>query len=182
MHHLTGAELIHQVDSDLQSFITEQYVEELGPDIDIWCPDEPLSRDFMPWRPLSGGLRGASRPGKEDYEYFIILDGRGEKAWVDDVMRQVAPKTYLWEHDWDKLLDWRRKVAEKILGTLDEIPLDPPTGLDVEGQVESIRLTWTEPDDADLAGYDVWYGIYDGDEFFGGVAWKQERPRRSFTG
>ncbi len=262
---------IHTADPDLQPFVTEQYESELGEDIDIWCPDEPMFSDSLPWLPRpekyeelreegkktwwyncvsatigfdyanhmvdqestymrawlwltrrygftgilfwriqylwdrqdvwenmyaekfycqgDGTLYYPGTPDKiggetdipipslrikylreamEDYEYFHILDEMGEEQWVDDVTRTVAPKTFQWEHDWAKLLDWRRKVAEKILGTLDEVAPAPPTGLSAEGQVESIEVSWTAPTDADLAGYEVWYAIQSGDEYFGG--------------
>lgn len=262
---------IHAADPDLQAFVTEQYAEVMAPEIDIWCPDEPLFSDSLPWPPypeiyeelraegkktwwyncvsaLVGydyanhmvdqeanymrawlwltrryGFTGilfwriqylwdkqdvwedmysdsllcqgdgtlfypgvpdkiggttdiplpslrikALREGMEDYEYFHILDQRGEEAWVDDVTRTVAPKTYIWEHDPFVLLDWRRMVAEKILGVLDETPPAPPTDLSAQAQVEAIEISWTPPSDEDLAGYDVWYAIYSGDRFFGG--------------
>jgi len=262
---------IHAADPGLQVFITEQYEPELEPAIDIWCPDEPMFSDsipFMPkpyeyeqqralgkktwwyncvsatigfdysdhmvdhessymriwlwltrrygftgilfWRiqylwdrqdvwesmysekflcngdgtlyypgipdkiggttdiPLPSLRIKALREAMEDYEYFHILDEMGESDWVDDVTRTVAPKTYLWEHDPFVILDWRRKAAEKILGTLDEIAPDPPTAVTAVGQVEAVELSWTAPDDADLAGFDIWYSIYDGDRFFGG--------------
>jgi Glycoside hydrolase 123, catalytic domain/Fibronectin type III domain len=265
------ANLLHQADPELQSFITEQYTEGLGDAIDIWCPDEPLFSDTLPFPPYpekyeelraegkttwwyncvsatlgfdysnhmvdqessymriwlwltrryeftgilfwriqylwsrqdvwediyadkflcqgDGTLYYPGTPEKiggtvdiplpslrikilreamEDYEYMHILDQTGEKEWVDDVTRTVAPKTNQWEHDWNKLLDWRRKVAEKILGTLDETPPDPPAALNATADVESVALTWTAPSDADLAGFDVWYAAYSGDEFFGG--------------
>lgn len=108
------------------------------------------------------------REAMEDYEYFHILDERGDDAWVNDVVRTVAPKTYQWEHDWSTLLEWRERVAMKILGTLDETPPATPAGLAAEGEVGAIRLTWTPPADADLAGFDVWYGLYENDAYFGG--------------
>ena len=108
------------------------------------------------------------REAMEDYEYFHLLDQAQEKSWVDDVTRTVAPKSYQWEHDWAVLLDWRRKVGQKIVGVLDETPPDPPTDVMAQPDVESVRLFWTAPDDTDLEGFDVWYGLYDADAFFGG--------------
>lgn len=108
------------------------------------------------------------REAMEDYEYFHILDEMGENEWVDAVTRTVAPKTYQWEHDWQKLLDWRTTVAKKILGTLDEAPPASPTELVGTPGVEAVDLSWTAPDDADLAGYDVWYGLFPGDRLFAG--------------
>ncbi|MCZ7585050.1 MAG: fibronectin type III domain-containing protein [Deltaproteobacteria bacterium] len=108
------------------------------------------------------------REAMEDYEYFRLLDEAGEDAWVTDVTRTVAPKTFQWEHDWRAMLDWRRKVAEKILGTLDEVPPGPPADLSATGAIESVELAFTAPPDADLAGYDIYYAIYEGDAFFGG--------------
>ena len=263
---------LHNADPDLQPMVTEQYEEDLGDDIDIWCPDEPLFSDSLPWPPYPevyddlraegaktwwyncvsatvgfdyaahmvdyessymriwlwmtrryhfqgilfwgtnyltalnqdvwdsmysstflcqgdgtliypgtpnrvGGTNDIPvaslrmkylREAMEDYEYFHILDEQGDTVWVDDITRDTAPKTYQWEHDWTKLLDKRRMVAEKILGTLDETPPVAPTDLDGEADVSAVSLTWTASTDADVAGYDVWYGIYDGDEFFGG--------------
>jgi hypothetical protein len=108
------------------------------------------------------------RESMEDYEYFHLLDQRGDGDWVDGVVRTVAPKTYQWEHDGATLLEWRDRVAAKILGTLDETPPAPPTDLSAVGETDSIRLVWTPPADADLAGYDVWYGLYENDAYFGG--------------
>ena len=108
------------------------------------------------------------REAMEDYEYFHILDEMGEEQWVDDITRTVAPKTFHWEHDWARLLDWRRKVAEKILGTLDEVAPAPPMALAAIGQVEAIELSWTAPADEDLGGYEIWYAIQSGDEYYGG--------------
>ncbi len=266
------AALLHEADPDLQPFVTEQYEEELGPDIDIWCPDEPMFSDSIPWLPHpeiyeqlraqgaktwwyncvsatvgfdysnhmvdqessymriwlwltrryeftgilfwritylwtrqdvwesmyaekfdcqgDGTLYYPGTPDKiggttdipipslrikylreamEDYEYFHILDERGDKEWMDAVARTVAPKTWQWEHDWEKLLDWRRIVAEKITGDLDENAPQAPSNIRAESQVESVALSWTPPADDDLAGFDVFYSVYEGDEFFGGA-------------
>ena len=272
--HAALAARIHNADPDLRPLVTEQFESELAGDIDIWCPDEPLFSDSMPWPPYPEvyterqamgetvwwyncvsatvgfdyashmvdqestymrvwlwmtrrygfegilfwhtnaltrngqdvwdtmwydrfGCQGDGtlfypgtvdriggttdipiaslrlkylREGMEDYEYFHLLDGSGDAAWVSDVTRTVAPKTFQWEHDWQIVLDWRRKVAEKIMGTLDETPPDPPTALVAEPQVEAVMLSWTAPADADLDGYDIWYGLYDGDALFGGRA------------
>jgi hypothetical protein len=104
----------------------------------------------------------------EDYEYFHVLDERGDNDWVSEITRTVAPKTFDWEHDWRALLDWRRKVAEKILGILDEFAPDPPSDLSADPEFESVRLFWTPPGDEDLAGYDIRYAVYEGDDFVGG--------------
>jgi Glycoside hydrolase 123, catalytic domain len=262
---------LHEADPDLQPFITEQYDERLGDDIDIWCPDEPLFSDSMPFPPYPEeydrlraegaktwwyncvsatiGLDYANhmvdqessymriwlwltrrynftgilfwrinylwgrqdvwedmyadkflcqgdgtmfypgtidkiggetdvpipsirikvlREAMEDYEYLHILDEMGENEWVDNVTRTVAPKTYQWEHDWQKLLQWRTTVAKKILGTLDEDAPATPTDLVGAADIESVDLSWTAPDDADLAGYDIWYGLFPGDRLFAG--------------
>ncbi len=262
---------LHEADPDLQPFVTEQYEPELGEDIDIWCPDEPMFSDSLPWSPFpekyeelraqgaktwwyncvsatigfdysnhmvdqessymriwlwltrryeftgilfwriqylwsrqdvwesmyaepfdcqgDGTLYYPGTPDKiggttdipipslrikylreamEDYEYFHILDERGDKEWMDGVARTVAPKTWQWEHDWEKLLEWRRIVAEKITGDLDENAPDPPENLSAEARVEAAELSWSAPADEDLAGYDVFYSVYDGDQFFGG--------------
>jgi glycosyl hydrolase family 123/fibronectin type III domain protein len=109
------------------------------------------------------------REAMEDYEYFHILDQAGDADWVDDVTRTVSPKTYVWEHDWSTLLGWRERVAQKILGTADDTPPAPPTDLTADGIEGGVYLEWTAPGDADLAGYDIWYALYDGDAFFGGT-------------
>ncbi len=270
---------LHNADPDLQPMVTEQYTPALGPDVDIWCPDEPLFTDSLPWGPFpevyddlrAQGLRtwwyncvsatigfeyaahmvdqesthmriwlwltrryhfqgilfwGTNyltssqdiwdsqystrflcqgdgtmiypgtidriggetdipvaslrmkylREGMEDYEYFHLLDTGGNEQWVDDVTRTVAPLTYQWEHDWEAVLDWRRKVAEKITGDLDEQAPGAPTNLSAQPQVEAVAVSWDAPSDEDLAGFDIWYGIYDGDEFFGG---RVDADRRS---
>jgi Glycoside hydrolase 123, catalytic domain len=263
---------LHNADPDLQPMVTEQYTEALGPDVDIWCPDEPLFSDSLPWGPYPevydelraqdmktwwyncvsanfgldymthmvdhesthmrawlwltrryhfqgilfwgtnyltgrgqdiwdsqysskflcqgdgtmiypgtidriGGVTDIPvaslrmkylREGMEDYEYFHLLDEGGNEQWVDDVTRTVAPLTYQWEHDWEAVLDWRRKVGEKITGDLDEDAPAAPTNLSAEPMVEAVALTWTSPADEDLAGFDIWYGLYEGDEYFGG--------------
>ncbi|MDP8223075.1 MAG: DUF4091 domain-containing protein [Candidatus Lernaella stagnicola] len=265
------AAALHAADPDLQTFITEQYGPELDGSIDIWCPDEPLFGDSLPFPPYPEAyedLRAAGqktwwyncvsatigfdyashmldqeanymrvwlwltrryeftgilfwrinylwskqdvwenmfadnyvcqgdgtlfypgvpdkiggtsdiplpslrikilREAMEDYEYLHLLDESGDSDWVDGVTRTVAPKSWQWEHDPFVLLDWRRKVAEKILGTLDEEAPAPPAGLTAEAQVEAIALSWTPPTADDLAAYDIWYALYEGDEFFGG--------------
>jgi hypothetical protein len=108
------------------------------------------------------------RESMEDYEYFHLLDQMGYSDWVDNLTQTVAPKTFQWEHDFATLLNWRKMAAEKILGTLDETPPDPPTNLAATGLVGSIALTWTKPTATDLAGYNIHYAIYQGDDFFGG--------------
>jgi len=109
------------------------------------------------------------REAMEDYEYFHILDERGDDSWVDAITRTVAPKTYNWEHDWSVLLTWRERVAQKILGTVDETPPAAPTALNAEGIVDGVQLHRTKPTAADLAGYDIWYGRYEDDAFLGGT-------------
>lgn len=263
---------IHAADPDLQPFVTEQYEEGLGPDIDIWCPDEPLFSDSMPWPPypekyeelradgkktwwyncvsatlgfdyanhmvdqestymriwlwltrryeftgilfwrisylwskqdvwenmysdrylcqgdgtlyypgIPSRIGGSTdipipsirikvlREAMEDYEYFILLDQSGSDEWVDDLVRSVAPKSFQWEHDWEKLLYWRKIVAEKIMGTLDEDAPDPPNNLSGTAMNQAVELSWTAPQDADLDGFDIWYALYEGDAFFGGT-------------
>ena len=264
---------IHNAHPGLQPMVTEQYEEDLDGDIDIWCPDEPLFSDSMPWPPYPekydevrdagmktwwyncvsattgfgyashmidqesthmrawlwltrryhfqgilfwhtlynyrGGqdlwsdnfayqfvcqgdgtmiypgvvskIGGSSdipvaslrmkylREGMEDYEYFHLLDLAGYEDWVDGVTLTVAPKTWQFERDWERVLDWRRKVAEKILGELDEIPPAAPTDVDGTPDIEAVELTWTAPTAPDLAGYEIWYVIYEGDELFGGM-------------
>ncbi|NLH50385.1 MAG: DUF4091 domain-containing protein [Myxococcales bacterium] len=109
------------------------------------------------------------REAMEDYEYFHLLDQRGDAEWMSAVARTAAPKTYHWEKDWSVLLDWRRKVAEKILGVLDEDAPNPPSDLQATAQVEAIAVTWTKPAAADLAGFEIWYGLHENDSFFGGT-------------
>jgi hypothetical protein len=109
------------------------------------------------------------RKAMEDYEYFRLLDQQGDGPWVDAMMLAVAPSSIAWEHDWATLVDWRRKAGEKIAGTLDETPPDPPTNLAGTPLVRGASLSWTPPAAPDLAGYDVHYAIYQGDDFFGGT-------------
>jgi len=109
------------------------------------------------------------REAMEDYEYFHLLDEGGDEEWVDAVTRTVAPKTYNWEHDWRALLRWREKVAQKILGTADETPPGPPTEMSAEGIVDGVRLEWTKPTAADLAGFDIYYALYEDDQYLGGT-------------
>ncbi|NLH48955.1 MAG: DUF4091 domain-containing protein [Myxococcales bacterium] len=108
------------------------------------------------------------REGMEDYEYFHLLDNQGDAEWVDAVTRTVGPKSYVWEHDWSTLLNWRERVAQRILGTSDDTPPAPPTNLTAAGVANGVELTWTKPTAPDLAGYEFWYGLYEGDAFFGG--------------
>jgi len=263
---------LHAADPDLRPLVTEQFEEGLAGDVDIWCPDEPLFSDSMPYPPFPevyeerralgettwwyncvsavmfldyanhsvdavsnymriwtwltrryhftgilfwhtvyvialgndpwesmyaspffqgdgsviypgtidriGGetdIPIASlrmkylREAMEDYEYFHILDLRGDDGWVDDVTRTVAPKSYVWEHDWRTLLGWRERVAQKILGIADDTPPDAPTDLTAAGVALGVQLHWTLPAAEDLAGFDIWYGIYEDDAYFGGT-------------
>lgn len=264
---------LHTADEDLQPMVTEQFEEGLAGDVDIWCPDEPLFSDSMPFPPFPevyeerrelegettwwyncvsavmfldyanhsvdansnymriwtwltrryhftgilfwhtvyvitqwndpwesmyaspffqgdgsviypgtvdriGGVADIPiaslrmkylREAMEDYEYFHILDLRGENAWVDDVTRTVAPKSYVWEHDWRALLGWRERVAQKILGIADDTPPEPPADLTAAGIVAGVQLHWTPPTADDLAGFDIWYGLYEDDAYFGGT-------------
>jgi len=83
------------------------------------------------------------REGFEDYEYFRILDEMGHEAWLDEQLQRFCPKTYVWEHDTSKLYDLRRKLAEKILGTLDEQPPAVPQGLKGERDIDKATLSWS---------------------------------------
>jgi hypothetical protein len=109
------------------------------------------------------------RESMEDYEYFHILDQMGYGDWVTNMLMTVASKSFQWEHDFQTLLDWRQKAAEKILGTLDETPPNPPSNVAATGLVKAISLSWTKPTAPDLAGYDIHYAVYQGDDFFGGT-------------
>jgi len=51
---------------------------------------------------------------------------------------------------------------------MEDTPPAPPTDLSAAGIEDGVFLEWTPPDDSDLAGYDIWYSLYDGDGFFGG--------------
>lgn len=263
---------LHAADPDLRPMVTEQFEEGLAGDVDIWCPDEPLFSDSMPFPPFPevyderralgettwwyncvsavmfldyashavdansnymriwtwltrryhftgilfwhtvyvigqwqdpwnsmyaspffqgdgsviypgtidriGGetdIPIASlrmkylREAMEDYEYFHLLDDMGFEGWVDSLTRTVAPKSYVWEHDWNALLGWRERVAQKILGLADDTPPEPPTAMAAVGVVDGVQLSWTPPTADDLAGYDIWYGLYETDEFFAGT-------------
>ncbi|HDH96607.1 MAG TPA: DUF4091 domain-containing protein [Proteobacteria bacterium] len=88
------------------------------------------------------------REGFEDYEYFRILDEMGYGAWLDDQLERFCPKTYVWEHDTDKLYAIRRRLAEKILGTLDEEPPDVPADLEGERGPDGATLLWSPSEGA----------------------------------
>lgn len=57
----------------------------------------------------------ALRDGMEDYEYFALLEKLGEKAVVEEIVRQAVPTWAAWEPDGNRLMDLRRRLAEEIL-------------------------------------------------------------------
>ncbi|MDP8255925.1 MAG: DUF4091 domain-containing protein [Candidatus Alcyoniella australis] len=66
------AELLHSADSELRAMATEQVDPALMGSVDIWCPDEPLFSDSLPWGPYP-----------EDYPPRQAL---GEEAWMYNCM------------------------------------------------------------------------------------------------
>lgn len=54
------------------------------------------------------------REGLEDYEYFAILDKRGEGAFVKDMVDQICQEWWDFTRDPEKLLEVREKLALKI--------------------------------------------------------------------
>ena len=55
------------------------------------------------------------RDGMQDYEYFAILEARGGKDVVDEVVRAAVPTWGAWEQDPYRLLALRTRLAEEIL-------------------------------------------------------------------
>jgi len=55
------------------------------------------------------------RDGMEDYEYFVILESRGGRETVDEIVRTAVPTWGAWQQDPYRLLELRRRLAEEIL-------------------------------------------------------------------
>ncbi|OGG53585.1 MAG: hypothetical protein A3F84_02700 [Candidatus Handelsmanbacteria bacterium RIFCSPLOWO2_12_FULL_64_10] len=55
------------------------------------------------------------RDGMQDYEYFAILEGRGGKGVVEEVVRDAVPTWGAWNQDPYHLLRLRRRLAEEIV-------------------------------------------------------------------
>lgn len=55
------------------------------------------------------------RDGMEDYEYFVLLEQRGGKSAVDEIVRQAVPTWGSWNSDPDRLTDLRHRLAEEIV-------------------------------------------------------------------
>lgn len=56
------------------------------------------------------------RDGMEDYEYFVLLEQRGGKAAVEEIVRSAVPTWGSWNQDPDALLKLRERLAKEILG------------------------------------------------------------------
>ncbi|RPJ33551.1 MAG: DUF4091 domain-containing protein, partial [Planctomycetaceae bacterium] len=55
------------------------------------------------------------RDGMEDYEYFTLLEKRGGKAIVDEVVRSAVPTWGTWNQDPRQLLTLRERLAREIM-------------------------------------------------------------------
>lgn len=55
------------------------------------------------------------RDGMEDYEYFVLLERRGERAAVDEIVRRAVPTWGSWEKNADRIRDLRRSLAREII-------------------------------------------------------------------
>lgn len=55
------------------------------------------------------------RDGMEDYEYFVLLESRGGKEVVEEVVRSAVPAWGSWDQDPNRLPDLRRRLAEEIM-------------------------------------------------------------------
>jgi hypothetical protein len=56
----------------------------------------------------------ALRDGMEDYEYFALLEKRGEEQMVEDAVREMVPTWGSWKRDPELLLEHRRKLGEAL--------------------------------------------------------------------
>jgi hypothetical protein len=98
-----------------------------GPDRDPW--DDPGFRVnfngegalFYPGQ--DAGIEGpiASirlknlRDGMEDYEYFVLLEKRGGRDAVEEIVRQAVPTWGTWNQDPARLSELRERLAREIL-------------------------------------------------------------------
>jgi hypothetical protein len=55
------------------------------------------------------------RDGMEDYEYFAILEQRGGKPLVDEIVRTAVPTWGSWDQNPHRLPELRRALAEEIV-------------------------------------------------------------------
>jgi len=55
------------------------------------------------------------RDAMEDYEYFTLLEKRGGKAIVDEVVRSAVPTWGTWNQDPHQLLTLRERLAKEIM-------------------------------------------------------------------
>jgi len=55
------------------------------------------------------------RDGMEDYEYFVLLEQRGGRALVDEIVRTAVPTWGSWNQDPYRLLELRERLAAEIL-------------------------------------------------------------------
>ncbi len=55
------------------------------------------------------------RDGMEDYEYFVILEKRGGKEVVEEIVQSAVPTWGTWRQDPNALLELRKRMAEEIL-------------------------------------------------------------------
>jgi hypothetical protein len=54
------------------------------------------------------------RDGMEDYEYFKLLADKGQKGFVDSQVAAIAPKTYDWSQDPERLLSVRNILGNQL--------------------------------------------------------------------
>jgi hypothetical protein len=54
------------------------------------------------------------RDGIEDYEYFKLLADLGQREFVDSQVISIAPKTYDWSHDPERLLSVRATLGNRL--------------------------------------------------------------------
>lgn len=56
----------------------------------------------------------ALRDGMEDYEYFALLEQRGEEQMVEDAVRTMVPTWGSWKQDPELLQEQRRRLGEAL--------------------------------------------------------------------
>jgi hypothetical protein len=57
------------------------------------------------------------REGLEDYEYLRLYAAARGDAAAAELARSIAPRTFEWEHDGDRLLLARRRILEALIET-----------------------------------------------------------------
>lgn len=55
------------------------------------------------------------RDGMEDYEYFVLLESRGGRDILDEIVRAAVPTWGSWEQEPYRLLELRARLAEEIV-------------------------------------------------------------------